>query len=294
MIMLMEWFVYVALVLFGGALGSFAGASVWRLRARQLIYDEKHGEKVSKKELTRLKPLVTGIKQDRSRCLACGRTLKWFDMIPVLSWLALRGKCRQCKKRIGWFELLMELGLITFFIFSYVFWPIELLGWIEITQFIVWLLIGVVLTMLFAYDAKWYLLPDVLNISLVVLGAIFVALSAIQGDVLQVVLSSIGSVGILAGLYWLLHTISRGRWVGFGDVKLGVGLGLILIHWELALVALFAANFIGCLLVLPLLLIGKLKRQSRVPFGPLLIAGALVAFFFGGPIIDWYASLFVL
>ena len=215
-------------------------------------------------------------------------------MIPVLSWLALRGKCRQCKKHIGWFELLIELGLIAFFVISYILWPTELLGWIEITQFIVWLIIGVVLAMLFAYDAKWYLLPDILNITLVVLGVVFVALSAVQGDAVQTVLSAIGSVGILAGLYWILHVVSRGRWVGFGDVKLGVGLRLILIHWQLALVALFAANFIGCLLVLPLLIIGKLKRQSRVPFGPLLIAGALVAFFFGNQIIDWYTGLFVL
>ena len=294
MIMLMEWLVYIALVLFGGALGSFAGASVWRLRARQLVYDQKHGEEVNKKELTKLKPLITELKNDRSHCLACGRSLRWFDMIPVLSWLALRGKCRQCKKHIGWFELLIELGLIAFFIISYILWPTELLGWIEITQFIVWLIIGVVLAMLFAYDAKWYLLPDILNITLVVLGVVFVALSAVQGDAVQTVLSAIGSVGILAGLYWILHVVSRGRWVGFGDVKLGVGLGLILIHWQLALVALFAANFIGCLLVLPLLIIGKLKRQSRVPFGPLLIAGALVAFIFGNQIIDWYTGLFVL
>ena len=93
---------------------------------------------------------------------------------------------------------------------------------------------------------------------------------------------------MLAGLYAVLYGASRGRWVGFGDVKLGVGLGLLLISWELAFVALFLANFIGCLIVIPLMLAKKLKRTSRIPFGPLLIMGTILAWFVGTPLLAWY------
>ena len=100
-----EYIVYVALVLFGVCLGSYAAATVWRLRAKQLQADKALKEPYDKKEYKRLEKLM-GKKtfQDRSMCLECGYELKWYDLIPVISWLSLRGKCRSCKHFIGWFE----------------------------------------------------------------------------------------------------------------------------------------------------------------------------------------------
>ena len=145
------------------------------------------------------------------------------------------------------------------------------------------------MAMLFAYDAKWYLLPDRLVVALAVIGlAIAVLVGLNSGTVVTTLLSAVGAVGVLAGLYAVLYGASRGRWVGFGDVKLGVGLGLLLISWELAFVALFLANFIGCLIVIPLMLAKKLKRTSRIPFGPLLIMGTILAWFVGTPLLAWY------
>jgi leader peptidase (prepilin peptidase)/N-methyltransferase len=80
-------------------------------------------------------------------------------------------------------------------------------------------------------------------------------------------------------------------WIGFGDVKLCLGLALLLADWRLAFIALFAANLIGSLAVLPGLMMKKLKGNSHVPFGPLLIAGFLVAGLFGIHILDWYQHL---
>lgn len=295
MIVLMEFSIYLALVLISACMGSFAGATVWRLRARQLVADKKNHEPVSSKEFNKLEKLAhTKLSRDRSRCLHCDYTLKWYDLIPVFSWLSLRGKCRNCRKPIGYFELIIELGMIAFFVISYALWPFALDTSLEIARFILWLASGVVLAMLFSYDAKWFLLPDRLTVVLAALGVATTAIAALQsGNPLLSVLSALGSVAVLSGLYLALYLISKGKWVGFGDVKLGIGLALLLIDWQLAIVALFLANLIGCLVVIPGLATGKLKRTSRVPFGPLLILGAVLAQFIGPAILSFYVGTLI-
>lgn len=288
-----EFVVYLALVLFGATFGSYAAATVWRLRAKQLQYDKDHKEPYDKKEYSRLKKLLgKGALKDRSCCLECGYELKWYDLIPIISWVSLKGKCRSCKHTIGWFELISELSMVAFFVGSYAFWPFELASGLAIAQFALWLIAGVIMGILFAYDAKWFLLPDRLTIALAVVGAASVGIAAAgSSDPMQVVLSAAGSVGVLAGIYGVLFLVSQGRWVGFGDVKLGVGLGLLVMDWQLALVALFLANFIGCLIVLPLLASKKLKRNAHIPFGPMLIAGAVLAWFFGRALLEGYLKI---
>lgn len=287
--------VSLILAVLGLCLGSFAGAMVWRLRARQLVADKKRGEKVDAKEYQRLRPLASQpVSSDRSRCLHCGYELRWFDLIPLVSWLRLKGRCRQCQKPIGWLEPLIELGLAVFFVASYLLWPMPLDNSLGVAILAVWLTSGVVMAILFAYDTKWYLLPDIVNYLLAGLGVISVTLTAFYSeDVSSILLNALGAVGVLSGLYLLLYLISRGAWVGLGDVKLGLGLGLLVGDWQLALVGLFLANFIGCLIVIPLLLKKKLKRNSRVPFGPLLIAGAVIAKLVGWIVVDFYAFALV-
>jgi prepilin signal peptidase PulO-like enzyme (type II secretory pathway) len=286
-----EVIIYIALVLFGATFGSFAAASVWRLRARQLVGDKAAGEPYDKKEYKRLKKIIARPLDDHSQCLHCSYKLKWYDLIPIISWLGLKGKCRNCRRPIGWFEFLMEIGVAAFFVASYAFWPGGIATQLDIIHFGLWLVAGVIMAILFAYDAKWFLLPDKLNLALVVVGLGIVAITAYESqNAIGTVLSAAGSVAILSGLYGVLYLVSRGRWVGLGDVKLGVGLALILSNWQLALVALFLANLIGCLIVIPLLAAKKLERSSHVPFGPLLIAGAIVSWFFGMPLLQWYLS----
>ncbi len=286
----MEFTVYLALTLIGLCLGSFAAATVWRLRARQLAADKKNKEQYDHKEYTHLKKLLgKGPLSDRSQCLHCGYELKWYDLIPVLSWLTLSGKCRKCRRPIGKFELLMELGVAAFFVLSYTFWPGGINDGLQVAHFVLWLVAGVIMAVLFAYDLKWFLLPDSFSLALVVVGLGIVGVSAAESqDLTGTLLTAAGAVAVLSGLYAALYYGSKGKWVGFGDVKLGLGLALILVDWQLAAVALFLANFIGCLIVIPLLLSKKLKRNSHVPFGPMLIAGAALAWFIGWPILDAY------
>ncbi len=285
--------ILLGLGIVGAALGSFAAATVWRLRARQLQVDKANHEPYDKKEYTALKKLL-GVKrlEDRSRCLHCGATLRWYELLPVLSWVAQRGRCRSCHAFIGWFELLAEVSLAAFFVVSFVFWPYPLDSVIHIVQLGIWLLAGVVMTILFAYDAKWYLLPDRATILLAGLGLVSAILAVIDAQVpFTAGMSVVGALALLPGVYLALYLFSKGQWVGFGDVKLGVGLALLLADWKLAFLALFMANFIGTLIVFPLLLAGKIKRTTKIPFGPLLIVGTVVAALFGPTIINQYAYL---
>lgn len=271
--------IYLALILVGLCLGSFAGATVWRLRARQLVRDKADGDHVDHDEYIHLKKLTkSSVSDDRSQCLHCSYTLKWYDLIPIISWLTLMGKCRKCRKPIGFMEPLIELGVATFFVLSFTFWPYPLGSGLEIARLVLWLVAGVGLAILFVYDIKWFLLPDKVNFAIIGIGAIS-ALLVLFGsrDKPGTLINIVGSAIILSGIYLALYLISKGKWIGFGDIKLGLGLALLLADWELAFVALFVANLIGCVIVLPAMMMGKLKRNSHVPFGPLLIVGFVIA-----------------
>ncbi len=278
-----------ALLLLGVVLGSFAGAQVWRVRARQLRTDKQTGHPYDKHEWRQLRVLLQGtVRDDRSRCLQCGHVLAWYDLLPVVSWLSTGGRCRYCQQFIGWFELVMELVLGLGLALSYLVWPWALPA--SSLLFAVWVVVALVLMILAAYDAKWQLLPDPLNYGLMVLGALFVLVRvATLHDVDLVSLT--GAVALLAGLYGGLYAISRGAWIGFGDVKLCVGLALLLGDWRLAFMTLFFSNMLGCIIVLPGLARGQLNTRSQVPFGPLLIIGCVISLLFGGHILRALVAL---
>lgn len=285
-----QFIIYLALMLMGLCMGSFAGATVWRLRARQLVQDKHRGDDIDPAEYKRLNKLTkNSIINDHSICLNCSYRLKWYDLIPLFSWVSLGGKCRNCHKPIGNFEPLMEIGVAAFFVFSYAFWPYLLNSNLEIARLLIWLLSGVGLAILFGYDKKWSILPDIVNYIVIILGVMSAILVVIgSSDQTTVLIGVIGAVAVLSGLYWVIYVVSKGLWVGFGDVKLCLGLALLLADWKLAFIALFAANLIGSLVVMPGLIMKKLKGDSHVPFGPLLIAGFVVAGLFGSYIVNWY------
>ena len=285
-----QFIIYLSLVILGLSFGSFAGATVWRLRARQLRADKKAGEEIDSSEYKLLAPLMdVKQKDDRSRCLHCGHQLAWYDLIPVLSWLSIGGKCRYCRHAIGRFEPVIEIGTVIFFVASYLLWPYDLNSSLAISQFAVWLAAGVGLAILFAYDFKWFLLPNSVMFSVIGLASVSAILTLLQATEIGLAfINMAGAVAILSGLYLLIYVISKGMWVGFGDVKLGLALALLLADWRLALLALFLANLIGCLIVIPGMVTQKITRQTRIPFGPLMIVGAVLALFFGDTLLNWY------
>ncbi len=283
---------YVIAGFLGLVMGSFAGAQVWRLRAKQLVEDKAEGEEYDKNEFKRLLPLTKQkLKNDRSQCLHCHHELAWYDLLPLVSWLSTGGKCRYCKKSIGWFEPLMEIGTAVLFVLFYHFWAttFDVAVW---PLLIVWAVILVMMVILFAYDAKWFLLPDKIMFPLIGLSFIVAAWQIFSSpEPVATLLSTGGAILLLGGLYLLLWLVSRGAWVGFGDVKLGLVLGLLLGDWTLAFLTLFLANLLGLLVVLPGLATKKLSRKAHVPFGPMLIVGFFVALFYGYSLIELYIGL---
>lgn len=270
--------VIVTLALLGALLGSFAVAQVWRLRAQQLVEDKQQGESVDTKELKRLKGLLRPLTQDRSECLSCHTRLAWYDLVPILSWLSLGGRCRYCKAPIGATEILAEVGLAAVFVISYIVWPYSLNSVGQVIPFALWLVACVVGVILLVYDAKWYLLPFALNITLMVLGVLYLG-SQVMLNGQELSLLSLGIATLLLGGLYLLFSVFG--WVGMGDGILGIGLALFLGNWQLAFLALFIANLLGCLMIIPLYIAKKLHTRAKIPFGPFLILATFISMLFG-------------
>lgn len=284
----------VVLAAYGLMLGSFAGAQVWRLRARQLREDKAAGELYDKAELRKLQPLATNrLREDHSQCLHCGHQLRWYDLIPLVSWVSTNGRCRYCRRPIGWFEPVIELATAGLFVISYLWWPVELSSTVAIVQFCVWLLVVVVMVVLFAYDMRWYLLPNPYTIALAVLAlAYYSCTSILQGGVSSSsIMSLAGAFVILCGIYLFLWWYSGGRWIGFGDIKLGVGLSLLVGQWQLAFLTLFVANLLGAVVAVALMATSRINRKAHIPFGPFLIIAAILSVLAGQYIIDRYLDL---
>ena len=258
--------VFIVLGLLGLAFGSFVTALTWRLHEKKNFVS------------------------DRSQCEHCGHVLGPLDLVPVISWVVLRGRCRYCHVAIGWENPLIELSVAALFIASYIFWPAVLYSWQSWASFGLWLVYMVLLVALVVYDNKWMLLPDSLVWPLVVLGLVDAGLRVSMQPHASVLVYGehvvLGAVA-LAGFYLALYTVSRGRWVGFGDVKLGLFMGIVL-GWQQALLTLFLANLVGLIIVLPGMLSGRLTPRSRVPFGPFLIAGFVLSGLFGTQLIAAY------
>lgn len=286
--------VNVVLLFLGLCMGSFAGATMWRLRARQLVQDKAEGEPVDSKEYKTLLPLTKAtVRTDRSRCLHCHHELAWYDLLPLVSWVSTGGTCRYCHKKIGHFEPVIEIGMALFFVASYMLWPEPLQTPLAIAQFGLWLVAGVMLAILFVYDLKWFILPDRIVFPLIGVAALFAGSQFVGSPDVGPDIISLGlAAALLSGLYWLLWHVSHGTWIGFGDVKLGLALALLVGKWELAFLTLLLANLIGCLIVIPGLISGKLTRTAHIPFGPLFIAGFVVAALYGPYILSWFSVTF--
>lgn len=263
-----EIFIILALTLIGLCFGSFVNAAVWRIKKKKNLWN------------------------DRSQCVHCHHKLGAHDLVPVLSWLSLRGKCRYCKKPISKQYPFVEIAVTLFFVGSYIFWPYVLADIISWVLFGLWLVAGVMLAILFIYDLKWLLLPDKVVFPLIGVGVLTVIAKLITAqDITVTLINTAFAALILSGIYLIVFIWSKGSWIGFGDVKLGLALALLLGDWQLALLTLFLANLIGCIVVIPAMAQNKLKRSSHIPFGPFLIAGFIIAGLFGPDLIHWYFAL---
>ena len=249
----------VMLFILGACFGSFLCCQARRLRLKS----------------TRHKSLGS-----RSVCLSCKTQLKWYDNIPIISWLILRGKCRHCGKKIGLMELLSELGLALGFLLLGTTINITTAGIAEWGIFVVILLLTLSLGFLAIYDGAYGELPTSILLLSILLAAIVLGLREwvwlSEADfTMEFILDPLASVLILGGLYLLLYLISRGKWVGDGDWILGVAIGLALASPWLAIFTLFIANFLACIIMLPTM---KSQKSHKIHLGPFLVIAFVIAY----------------
>lgn len=268
-------------ILLGLCFGSFVNAFVWRLRQKTL---EPKKRKASLEDLS--------ITKGRSMCVNCGHTLHTLDLLPVVSWVALRGRCRYCRKPISWQYPLVELTTAVLFVVSYIFWPYSLEG-IAVLALGLWWVCLVGFMALLIYDIRWMLLPNKIIFPLYGVAALFVVVRMLTESSFEPLVGAAFGVVIGGGIFYALFQVSRGSWIGGGDVKLGFLLGALLGDAVLAGLALFIASLLGTVLAVGLMVSRKLTAKSRIPFGPFLIAATIIVQLFGQDIVDWYSRYFI-
>jgi prepilin signal peptidase PulO-like enzyme (type II secretory pathway) len=279
---------YFPVAIVGLALGSFVNALVWRLHEQEVLLASKTKKRLSSAQIKLKEDL--SIVHGRSMCTHCHHQLAVKDLVPLFSWLSLRGTCRYCHKAIGAQYPLVECTTLILFVFSYAFWPSGFHG-AGLLEFIVWLVLLVGFVALVVYDLRWMLLPNriVTPLAGIVILQILIVTFCYHGGG-QLVLRSLWGTLIGGGIFYVLFQISQGRWIGGGDVKLGALLGLVLGGPVDGILLLFSASLIGTVVALPLMGVHKIKHNSHVPFGPFLIFAAVIIRLFGASLTHWIKS----
>lgn len=262
----MTIFILLIIFIYGIIVGSFLNVVVLRLPNEQNL----HG---------------------RSHCMSCGHLLAAKDLVPVFSFLYLRGKCRYCKQSISFRYAVIEIVCGLLFIAT---WLVVGLGHGYLILIRDLILVSACLAV-FVVDWEHYLILDniIFPVSFgIFLFNVFIDISLHHNILSWSSVTIMGVIGALAGSipFYALWAFSKGRWMGFGDVKLMVLLGLA-VGFPMVFILLFIAFILGGLVGICLLLLKLKKLQSRVPFGTFLSFAAVITVFWGEKLLKWYLSL---
>ncbi len=214
---------------------------------------------------------------ERSVCPHCKHQLSWYENIPLMSYVIQQGKCRNCKGKISFIYPTTEL--LTGCLFALSFWEIG----VQIELITALLLVSMLMIILVA-DIKYMLIP---NKVLLFFLPFFIVLRLVEP--LEPWWSPLAGAGIGIGLLAIIIMVSRGG-MGAGDMKLFGVLGIVL-GWEHVLLVFFLSCMIGSVIGMILLLLKIINRKQAVPFGPYIVIGALIVYFYGDSLINWYFNL---
>ena len=241
---------YITIFLFGITIGSFLNVCIYRI------------------------PLGESIVTAPSHCMTCGQKLKWYDMVPVFSWLVLGGKCRNCKSKISaQYPVIEGVNGILYVLVCVV----NGLNWSSV----IYCFMASALLVLSIIDWRTFEIPFCLNVFLFVLGVAAVVLD--RGNLVE---HLIGMVCV-SGLLEIIYLVSGGSAIGGGDVKLMFACGLIL-GWKLILLAFLLGCIIGS--VVHIIRMKVSKTGHVLAMGPYLSAGIFLAALWGNAWIGWYLS----
>jgi len=218
----------------------------------------------------------------RSQCFSCGKTLTWKELLPVLSFVAQKGKCRGCKSRISWQYPLVETISAIIVISSYVVMqPVTVIGFASWILAVIFFLLLVVVS---AYDIRHKLIFDFHSLIIAVVGCAFAFVRT--GSFTLPALNDLLAAIYIPLFFFIVWVVTRGRGIGLGDAKLAVGLALFL-GFSKGIAAVMLAFWIGTICSLGIIAVQKLflkkkglSLKSEVPFGPFLALGTAIAFFF--------------
>ncbi len=245
-------FIYALVFIYGVVIGSFLNVCIYRIPSGESIVTVP------------------------SHCMNCGYKLKWYDLVPLFSYLFLGGRCRQCKAKISPQYFIVELANGVLWVLTFLFTGIQ---WVSI----VYCLMVSALLVLSVIDWRTYEIPFGINVFVFILGVIATALEWEQWS-LHLIGFFVVSVPLL-----ILFLATQGRGIGGGDIKLMAAAGLVL-GWKLTIVAFILGCLIGVIIHYARM---KFSDEDHVlAFGPYLSIGILLALWFGNSLVTWYASFF--
>ncbi|SFE70542.1 prepilin peptidase [Alteribacillus iranensis] len=224
-------------------------------------------------------PQQESIVAPRSHCTACGRTLSALDLVPVFSYLFLKGKCRTCGAAVS--PLYPVIELITGLLYA--------LAWVSFGwswEFPVAILLISLLVIITVSDITAMLIPDVILLFFVI-PFLLLRFTVVPLDPWWDVLAG-AALGFF--LLLLIAIVSKGG-MGGGDIKLFAVLGVVF-GWKEVLLVFFLSVFLGAMIGVAGMLLGKVKRGVPMAFGPFIAAAAILTLFFGSDIIDWYTGFY--
>lgn len=255
-------FNYILLFVLGATIGSFINCLVWR---------QNNNMKIA---------------SGRSQCVHCGRRLSWWENIPVLSFLILNGRCRTCRKKIPFYYLLNEFFCGVLFVIIY--WTVLRYlhdSWWRFARDLVMICF---LVIIFFGDVLYRVIWPVIIWPATIIGFLFNWLA------LDVNISSmIFGLLIGGGFFLLQYLLSRGRWIGGGDVRMGIMMGVWL-GFPAIVAAILCAYFLGGLVGAALIFSGikKWGAKAEIPFGPFLAISTIWALYYGEYTVNWIVALF--
>ncbi len=257
--------IYFMIFVFGLIFGSFLNAVIYRTEEKMTL-------------------------SGRSICPKCKHQIAWYDLVPLFSWLILRGKCRYCKNRISLQYPLVELS--TGLIFLLLALQFENQNFSLVNLFF-WIFFSFCLIIIFVYDLKHMIIPDEIIYPAMILSLVYIiVLGILSGDITVSLKHLVSGIGA-GGFFYFLAEISQGKWMGGGDIKLAGFIGFAL-GGVLSVAALYTGFILGAFFGLGLIVLRKKEFSSKIPFAPFMISGAFLAFFLSEQINNFYASIMLL
>jgi len=227
-------------------------------------------------------PAGESIVSPPSRCLKCGERIRWYQNIPLLSWIFLAGKCAACQSNISIRYPLIEALTGWLFLAVVYYWG---LGWVSL---IFWIFVSLLVIVTFI-DLDHQIIPDVISLPGIVLGFVgsFLIPWVTWTDSIFGILLGGGSLFLVAAGYELL---TKNEGMGGGDIKLLAMIGAFL-GWKAVLPIIFISSLLGTLVGVPLVLFKRDAGRLKLPFGPFLSASAVIWLFWWENLLSWYVAL---